>query len=97
MYGTTQKWQNLSHPSWIVKKDDIFEFEFLIKFNELSHTPLEKAESIDMLRVLEHGYKVKMVFTKHETYSVDTVDDLRRVEYLIKNDPLVDKYRQEKW
>lgn len=73
-----------------------FRREFLIKFNELSHTPLEKAESIDMLRVLEHGYKVKMVFTKHETYSVDTVDDLRRVEYLIKNDPLVDKYRQEK-
>lgn len=62
-----------------------FRRDFLIKFNALSQTPLEIAESVDMLRVLEHGYKVKMVLTEFDTYSVDTIDDLMKVERLMKN------------
>ncbi len=69
-----------------------FRRDFLFKFNQLESTPLEIAESVDMLRVLEHGYRVKMVPTKYETYSVDTPDDLRHVEDLMKNDPLLAKY-----
>jgi len=65
---------------------------FLFKFTQLEPTPLEKIESIDMLRAIEHGYKVKMVLTNFETYSVDTPEDLRFVEELMKNDPLVTKY-----
>jgi len=61
-----------------------FKREFLLKFNELEPTPLEIIESVDMMRVIEHGYKVKMVFTDAETYSVDTVEDLARVEKMIK-------------
>ena len=37
-------------------------------------------ESIDMMRVLEHGKKVKMVSTSYHTYPVDTEADLKRVE-----------------
>jgi 3-deoxy-manno-octulosonate cytidylyltransferase (CMP-KDO synthetase) len=70
-----------------------FRREFLIKFNELSQTSLEKAESIDMLRVLEHGYDVKMVSTNYKTYSVDTIDDLHRVENLMENDSLIREYK----
>ncbi len=69
-----------------------FRRDFLIKFNELSSTPLEIVESVDMMRVLEHGYKVKMVTTGCETYSVDTIEDLRKVEKLMENDKLLLDY-----
>ena len=71
-----------------------FRRDFLSKFISLVPTTLEKVESIDMLRVLEHGYKVKMVLTDYETYSVDTPEDLRAVEERMQNDPLVRKYPQ---
>ena len=69
-----------------------FRRDFLIKFNRLALTPLEIIESVDMLRVLENGYKVKMVFSQYETYSVDTIEDLRKVERLMINDPLMKTY-----
>ena len=69
-----------------------FRRDFLVKFNNLPPTPLEEAESIDMLRVLEHGYKVKMVYSPYITYSVDTKDDLLRVEALMQKDQLVGQY-----
>ncbi len=70
-----------------------FTRNFLLKFNELSPTPLEVVESIDMNRVLEHGYKVKMVLEHFETYCVDTPEDLERVETHMKNDSLVLSYK----
>ena len=57
-----------------------FRRDFLLEYTQLSPTPLEIAESVDMMRVLEHGHKVRMVPTAHETSSVDTEADLRRVE-----------------
>lgn len=57
-----------------------FTREFLIEYTKLNPTPLEIVESVDMMRVLEHGYKVKMVPTTFETYAVDTPEDLIRVE-----------------
>jgi 3-deoxy-manno-octulosonate cytidylyltransferase (CMP-KDO synthetase) len=71
-----------------------FRRDFLLKFNRLESTPLEKVESIDMLRVLERGYKVRMALTDYETYSVDTPEDLRNVELQMKNDPLIGKYTE---
>ena len=47
-------------------------------------TPLEIAESVDMLRVLENGIKVKMAKTKYSTKAVDTKDDLLKVEEIMK-------------
>jgi len=69
-----------------------FKRDFLAKFSALSSGPLEILESIDMLRVLEHGYKVKMVLTQFQTHSVDTPFDLQRVESLMEKDSLVAKY-----
>jgi 3-deoxy-manno-octulosonate cytidylyltransferase (CMP-KDO synthetase) len=63
-----------------------FTRDFLIKFNRLSPTPLEKIESVDMLRVLEHGYKLKMVPVSFDTHSVDTPQDLKKVEKLMKDE-----------
>ena len=69
-----------------------FRRDFLLTFNKLPPTPLEVIESIDMLRLLEHGYKVKIVSTESDTYSVDTPEDLSKVEQLMKNDPLLSQY-----
>lgn len=69
-----------------------FRRDFLLKFNQLEQTPLEIIESVDMNRVLEHGFKVKMVRTEVSTYSVDTKEDLESVEHLMKMDPLVKSY-----
>ncbi len=69
-----------------------FKRDFLIKFNEMTPTPLEVAESVDMLRVLEHGYRLKMVPSDVITYSVDTKQDLEVVQKLMLDDPLVQKY-----
>lgn len=69
-----------------------FQRNFLLKFNELKPTPLEIIESVDMMRVIEHGYKVKMVFSDALTLSVDTAEDLVRVEKLMRNDSLIKQY-----
>jgi 3-deoxy-manno-octulosonate cytidylyltransferase (CMP-KDO synthetase) len=69
-----------------------FRRECLRELARLAPTPLERAESIDMLRILEHGGRVRMVETSVETHSVDTPDDLRLVERLMRDDPLLARY-----
>jgi 3-deoxy-manno-octulosonate cytidylyltransferase (CMP-KDO synthetase) len=61
-------------------------------FIQLEPTPLEKAESIDMMRFIEHGRKVKMVETSFSTHAVDNPADLKLVEGLLRKDPLTQKY-----
>jgi len=61
-----------------------FRRDFLLEYNQLNPTPLEVAESIDMMRVLEHGMKVKMVPTQYVTHAVDTIEDLYKVENLLE-------------
>jgi len=69
-----------------------YERDFLLKFNEWEQTPLEIIESVDMMRILENGMKVKMVMTKHQTYSVDTLEDLKKTEAAMNNDSLMKTY-----
>jgi len=69
-----------------------FRRDFLLKYVKLPPTPLELAESIDMLRLLEHGYRVKMVESSFDTHAVDTPEDLRLVEQMMEKDPLFAKY-----
>jgi len=69
-----------------------FTRQLLLTYAELDPTPLEKEESVDMLRFMEHGYKVRMVETQFETYAVDTQEDLKRVEKILAADPLVKTY-----
>ena len=71
-----------------------FRRSFLLKFNQLAPTHLEKAESVDMLRILQHGYRVKMVPSTYKTYSVDTPVDLKKVEKLMRKDILFKRYRR---
>lgn len=61
-----------------------FKRDFLIEYTNLSPTPLELAESVDMMRILEHGFKVRMEETFYETQAVDTQDDLIKVEKIMR-------------
>ncbi len=69
-----------------------FRRDYLLKFNALPPTPLEIIESVDMMRILEHGDKVKMVMSDYQTLSVDTQTDLDNVCIKIENDILMQRY-----
>ena len=69
-----------------------FRRECLLQFARLQPGPLELAESIDMLRLLEHGKSVRLVETKVTTHAVDTPEDLQLVETLMNNDELMRQY-----
>jgi 3-deoxy-manno-octulosonate cytidylyltransferase (CMP-KDO synthetase) len=49
-------------------------------YTQLSPTPYEISESVDMLRFIEHGFKIRMQKTSFETIAVDTPDDLAAAE-----------------
>ncbi len=69
-----------------------FERDFLLEYNSMDQTPLEIIESVDMMRIIENGMKVKMVFTENETYAVDNQTDLELVIAKMSSDPLVKAY-----
>ena len=60
-----------------------FTREFLFNYQDMEPTPLEIIESVDMMRVLENGHKVKMVPTRFNTSAVDTEEDLAKVRLLM--------------
>jgi 3-deoxy-manno-octulosonate cytidylyltransferase (CMP-KDO synthetase) len=69
-----------------------FRRRFLLEYTELSPTPLESIESVDMLRAMEHGFPIRLVLTDMVTHSVDTIHDIRTVERLMRGDPLIMSY-----
>lgn len=57
--------------------------------------PLEEAESIELLRALEHGIKVRTANSStYESMSVDTEADREEAERLMVGDPLFDLYKR---
>ncbi len=69
-----------------------FRRDMLLQYTRLEPTPLEIAESVDMMRLIEHGFKVRMVETFESTHAVDTPGDLSMVEALLREDPLARQY-----
>ena len=62
----------------------LFRRNFLLKYNKIKPTELEKLESIDMLRLLENNYKINLLEISKETFPVDNKYDLNRVKLLLK-------------
>ncbi len=61
--------------------------DFLFTYRNLTVSALENTEKLEQLRVLEHGYRIKVIETKYDTIGVDTPDDLEKVkEYLRKQE-----------
>ncbi|NQU57188.1 MAG: 3-deoxy-manno-octulosonate cytidylyltransferase [Rhodospirillales bacterium] len=65
-----------------------FRRDYLLEYNETPQTPLEQIESVDMLRIIENGGKIRMILMSHETLSVDTPYDLERVIEAMADDEL---------
>jgi 3-deoxy-manno-octulosonate cytidylyltransferase (CMP-KDO synthetase) len=61
----------------------VFRRDFLCTFTALPQTPLERAESLEQLRVLEHGYSIYVAETRYYPLGVDIPADIGRVEALL--------------
>ena len=63
--------------------------KFLLKYGQLSPSPLEQAEHLEQLRVLHHGYVIAVRVGDFRCVGVDTPEDLRRAEVLLMNGSLM--------
>ena len=59
--------------------------DFLLKYAKLEPTPLERAESLEQLRALENGYRIKVIETTSRFVGVDTEEDLAEVNRIYKD------------
>lgn len=63
--------------------------DFVLDYAKMSQTPLEISESLEQLRVLENGYRIKVLETKHKVLGVDTPEDLIKVINYVKENNIV--------
>jgi 3-deoxy-manno-octulosonate cytidylyltransferase (CMP-KDO synthetase) len=66
----------------------VYQKDFLLEISKLPQSKLEKIEMLEQLRVMEKGYKIKVLETKSSKIagiSVDTPEDLAKVEKLIQD------------
>lgn len=59
--------------------------EVLMEISKLPQSTLELAESLEQLRWLQNGYKIKVGLTDVETIGIDTPEDLQRAEEKLAN------------
>lgn len=64
-----------------------FKKEFLHQFNDLESTPLEKKESVDMMRILENDFWIQGVVSLEETKGVDIPSQIQMIENEILGSP----------
>jgi 3-deoxy-manno-octulosonate cytidylyltransferase (CMP-KDO synthetase) len=57
--------------------------DFLFTYKNLPVAGLEKIERLEQLRVLENGFRIKVIETKYDTIGVDTPQDLEKVKMLL--------------
>ena len=65
-----------------------FRAKFLPRFSSLPETALERAESVDMLRAIEHGVRIAGVVAGYATIGVDRPSDVPLVESALQSDPV---------
>ncbi|CAI9088652.1 OLC1v1023048C1 [Oldenlandia corymbosa var. corymbosa] len=57
-----------------------FDSKFLKIYPELAPTPLQLEEDLEQLKVLENGYKMKVIKVNHEAHGVDAPEDVEKIE-----------------
>ncbi|CAB4306477.1 unnamed protein product [Prunus armeniaca] len=61
-----------------------YDAKFLRKYPELAPTPLQLEEDLEQLKVLENGYKMKVIKVDHEAHGVDTPEDVEKIESFMR-------------
>ncbi len=64
-----------------------FRRDFLLQYTTLPQTPLEKAESLEQLRALEHGYRIRVCLTEDHTLEINNAEELAQAQtFCYEND-----------
>ena len=58
--------------------------DFLLRYAQMEPTPLEQTESLEQLRALENGYRIRVIETDRRFVGVDTPEDLAEVNGIFK-------------
>ena len=69
-----------------------FRASALLDFNKIKETYLEKAESVDMNRLLENNINIRMVLSKGLTLGIDTKKEMIFAAKILRNDTYIKKY-----
>ena len=60
-----------------------FKREFLQQFVSMQKSRLEETESLEQLRILENGYRIKVLTTHYDGFGIDTREDLQRARLIL--------------
>lgn len=69
-----------------------FRRDYLLEFARLPETPLEQAESVDLMRAVENAHPVQTVPSPFESFGVDRPQDVGGIEAILDHDPLFARY-----
>ena len=75
----------LAAPAWRHVGLYVYRRDCLLRLARLPQTAMERSEALEQLRALEHGIRIKVVETRHDSVGVDTVEDLERVRDTFKS------------
>jgi 3-deoxy-manno-octulosonate cytidylyltransferase (CMP-KDO synthetase) len=77
----------IQNSKFVYKHIGIYGFtrSFLEQFVALPKSPLEETESLEQLRVLENGHRIKVLATGYNGFGIDTPDDLERARKLLRS------------
>lgn len=60
-----------------------FRRDFLLQYTKLPQTPLEKAEALEQLRALEHGYRIRVCLTEEKTLEINTPEEYEQAQQFV--------------
>lgn len=60
-----------------------FRREFLMHYADLALTPLQLAEDLEQLKVLEHGHRIKVAVVESNSFDVNTPEDIKKIEQIL--------------
>lgn len=60
-----------------------FRHDFLMVYKTLPQTPLETVESLEQLRILEHGYNIRVCFTEEKTLEINTPEEYEQAQRFV--------------
>ncbi len=69
----------------------VYRKDFLKIFSSWEPTPMERAEKLEQLRILEHGFRVRVAVGEYETLSVDTPADLEKARERYRRQPAAER------